>query len=67
MTVMRAIQSFATGDIVVQADTLYDDDHPLVRQFPSHFVPAEVISRSGGRVEAATAAPGEKRTTNRPK
>ena len=66
MTVMRAIQSFATGEIVVQADALYDDDHPLVRQFPSHFAPAEVIGRSG-RVEVATAAPGEKRTTNRPK
>lgn len=35
---------------------VYEDDHPLVKTYPDWFVEDEPV-------EAATAAPGEKRTT----
>jgi hypothetical protein len=62
----RAREAFAFQDgdhiTVVSSDDLYADDHPYVRARPDMFVDplANVI-------EAATAAPGERRITSRGK
>jgi hypothetical protein len=67
MSLYQAIETFFAGDAVecVNAGDLYEEDDPFVRHYPSKFKPAPVKSsvpvRSAGRVEQATAAPGEKR------
>ncbi len=68
----RALQSFAFGlsegiSQVVSEDDEYDDDHPFVKANPKMFIdiqdnPHRIKAPSKrGRVEQATAAPGEVR------
>lgn len=57
----RATDSFAFDDgkgnfLVVNSENLYADDHPFVKRFPNKFRDANELV-----IEAATAAPGEKR------
>lgn len=64
--VLQAKTSFtATVDgarVEVHQGDLIDADHPAVRKWPDYFGPAFIHHRtSGGEVEQATAAPGEKR------
>lgn len=45
---------------VIGPDQIFADDHPFVRKYPTLFVDiADVV------IEAATAGPGEKRSTRR--
>jgi hypothetical protein len=55
--------SFHTPDGFVNAGDIYEADHPIVRKHPERFIPLDVhrAPRSEPVVEAATAAPGEKR------
>lgn len=45
---------------------VYDGDHPLVKANPGLFEEVEVLSAPTPKVEAATAAPGEKRDAGTP-
>lgn len=73
---MRARQMFAfglpDGSIqVVSEDDEYDDDHPFVKARPAMFMdiqdnPHRIQTPKQARVEQATAAPGEARTTRKP-
>ena len=65
-TVLQAKTSFtATVDgarFEVHQGDLIDSDHPAVRKWPDFFGPLLIQHRSpAGKVEQATAAPGEKR------
>jgi hypothetical protein len=44
----------------IRAGDLFEADHPIVRRFPDHFEQPRFRFPTG-RVEQATAAPGEKR------
>jgi hypothetical protein len=62
------------GSVVVHKGESYDERDPLVLDFPGSFVTAEEWATGNQKhrvvhsgVEAATAAPGEKRTVTRPK
>ena len=67
----KAKQSFAKGAkdgsiTVVNEDDLFADDHPFVKAWPDMFVDVEDLAqRPPSKVEQATAAPGERRTTKR--
>lgn len=64
--VVAAKESFVTaGKRRVVAGELFDDEHELVRAAPHLFEPFENVVRGAETVEAATAAPGEKRSTVR--
>jgi hypothetical protein len=66
-SVLQARTSFtATIDgvqVAFHKGDLVDADHPAVKKWPQSFGPLKVQHRSpkGGRIEQATAAPGEKR------
>lgn len=48
--------------VVVHRGDLADVDSPVVKKWPKAFGPVQVVHRATApRVEAATAAPGEKR------
>lgn len=73
---MRARQSFVFGisegiNQFVSEDDEYDDDHPFVKANPKMFFdiqdnPHRIQTPKRARVEQATAAPGEARTTRKP-
>jgi hypothetical protein len=59
-----------TPQVVRQGD-LYEDSDPVVKRFPANFEDVEVHvsqrkERQQSNVEAATAAPGERRTRTEP-
>lgn len=63
----RVSQSFVVNrngvPFVVQRGRTIDDDHPLVREHPSHFEDIRVdIDSSWAATEVATANPGERRS-----
>jgi hypothetical protein len=65
-TVLQAKTSFTAAvdgaRFEVHQGDLIDADHPAVRKWPEAFGPVFVHHRSAaGKVEQATAAPGEKR------
>lgn len=69
-TVAVAIQTanvtFRGERLHVQAGHAWDASDPLVREFPSLFsTDAKYLRRTEAVVEAATAAPGERRGTRR--
>ena len=55
--------SFHSPDGFVAAGDIYEADHPIVKKHPDRFVPLKVhrAKPAAKPVEAATAAPGEKR------
>lgn len=57
---MKAIEGFFAGDEFVAAGEILDSSHSLVRNHPEFFQP--LVARFD--VEAATAAPGEKRAAS---
>lgn len=62
---MIATESFITNvggipETIIAGATLVDDEHELYRRYPQHFKVAETRFAAPA-VEAATAAPGEKR------
>jgi hypothetical protein len=63
--VVRALQSFVAdiGGLAspVHKDDLFEVDHPLVKSHPEFFGPVLLRFPVDRGVEAATAAPGEKR------
>jgi hypothetical protein len=64
--VMVALASFvgAVGslEVNVREGWLFASDDPIVKKYPTLFGPVAVRqSVAGGRIEQATAAPGEKR------
>lgn len=68
--IVRAKESFRIpGRQFIAEGSLFDSEHPLVQSRAALFEPVEmgdaVIEDSV--VESATAAPGEKRSTSRPK
>lgn len=67
MSIVAAKTAFAgSGGVFVQGGALFAHDHPLVRRFPDMFeVPVFAGSDGETVVEAATAAPGERRSTKR--
>ena len=64
-TLLQATSSFITRiggvDVMVKAGDLADPDSEVVRKYRTLFVPVAVRFGAEQRVEAATAAPGEKR------
>jgi hypothetical protein len=62
--VVVALASFVAAvngaDVVVNEGHVYRKNDPLVKKFPQFFA-AQGVRESGPRIEAATAAPGEKR------
>jgi hypothetical protein len=63
-TILQATSSFFARvggiDLPVKAGDLADADSEVAKKYPSLFVPV-AVRFAGGRVEQATAAPGEKR------
>lgn len=47
--------------VVVAKGELVDSDHELVARFPQFFKPGEARFTTGGGIEKATKAPGERR------
>lgn len=66
MTIVAAKDSFVTkGRRHVRVGELFDSDHDLVRRLPDLFEPIDDTVRvNPAPVEAASAAPGERRTTS---
>ena len=62
--VVVALASFVaavgSADVVVLEGHVYRKNDPLVKRYPQFFA-AQGVRESEGRVEQATAAPGEKR------
>ncbi len=58
MATVRAKESFTADGRIIAAGLFYDDADPIVKGREALFEPIEVV-----RVEQATAAPGEKRST----
>ena len=56
-------ESFHSPAGFVAAGDIYEADHPVVKKNPERFVPLDVhrVARREPVIEAATAAPGEKR------
>ena len=69
---VHATESFFAGNLPepIRPEDIYEDTHPVVRQYRSKFVPVRIIQANGrvveSSVEAATAAPGEKRQVRKP-
>ena len=49
-------------DVSFTPATLVEEGHPILRAYPHLFVPVHIHFRAPAGVEAASAAPGEKRT-----
>ncbi|SRX93566.1 hypothetical protein MSP7336_01805 [Mycobacterium shimoidei] len=68
MAVVRATQAFSYSDAgvprVVTPGTLYDSDHPCVKQRPHLFEPVEVAASRRASVEDAAAEPGSRRSVS---
>lgn len=68
MAYVYATAAFVTsnngGRVRVQAGDVFDPDHPVVQAHPELF--SDKPKKVSGKVEKATAEPGEKRTTSRP-
>lgn len=73
----RVLESFAFSNkddsiTVVEVDSVYDDDHPYVKAYPSRFETHNVDPIAApkavktAKVEKATAEPGETRDVERP-
>jgi hypothetical protein len=60
---MRALATFAAPGLIVNEGDEFPDDHPVIAGREILFAP----SRDAAPVERATALPGEKRATVRPK
>lgn len=69
MSLVRATGTFATEvngfPEVIHEGAVFDDTDTVVRKYPSCFEPARATH--GATVEQATAAPGERRDTRRPR
>lgn len=63
--IVRAKESFRIpGRQFIAEGSLFDSEHPLVQSRAALFEPVEM---GDAVIESATAAPGEKRSTSRPK
>ncbi|SDP60800.1 hypothetical protein SAMN04487905_10627 [Actinopolyspora xinjiangensis] len=71
MALMRCVSSFAATvkgrPHVVNVGQLIEDTDPLYVGRERHFETASATAGNPPRVEQATAAPGERRTTSRPR
>lgn len=68
-TVYAKYNAWVTESIMLIQGEAWNADDPFVRENPQHFTDNEdrPIRGSGRSVEAATAAPGERRTTRAPR
>jgi hypothetical protein len=71
MSILRCTESFAVMNghiprVLRAGDTVYDND-PVVKGHEASFEPLEDHIARVTSVEAATAAPGEKRSVTRPR
>ncbi len=62
-TILQVRESFVSGTTAFRKGELVAADHPIVKKLPQHFEPVTIHhpAPSDKPVEAATAAPGEKR------
>lgn len=66
MAIVRCNETFQmNGRVTVQVGSLYDDESDIVQGYPAFFSPIDTDLSGRLVVEAATAAPGERRRTRR--